>query len=248
MKFIGKELKYLMLWLLVGFLLVPPLFSWLVSRGLVALPGMESVAWPVTYLYFARHLLDPLPLAAVLCPYLMFIGARLLQDRTVTAPGQATGQGEPGTVQQLSEQGGACDGITSESPLHLAAMCGDLSMTWLLLEGGADFDAIDPEIGYSPLQVAALQGHADICEALIRYGAAVDARTSRQETALHLATRAGHAAVVTVLLKYRANTGLMNHAGQTAQQLAEQEGHAGVVELMEQHASSEWPYLRLSSG
>lgn len=247
MKFIGKELKYLVLWLLASFLLVPPLFSWLGSLGLVTLPDRESMTLPATYLYFARHLPDPLPLAAVLCPYLMFIVARLLQDRAL--PADAAGSdGEPETEQQLVEQDRQRGGSTSESPLHLAAMRGDLSMTWLLLEGGVDFDAIDPAVGYSPLQIAALQGHADICEALIRYGAAVDAPTSRQETALHLAARGGHEAVVSVLLKYRANTALRNRDGQTAQQLAEREGHAGVVGLMERHASSEWPYLRLSSG
>jgi len=254
MKFILKELRSLLLWGAAGCLLVPALFWWLGSFGIVAMPGLEVGTLHGTYLYFARHLNQPLLLAAVTFPYLVFIALRMLVRKPTPAASTelalAVTRGESGTVQQLIEKGEDLNqgNAAGETPLHIAAMRGDMGMAWLLLESGADFNATDRAVGYSPLQIAALQGHSEICEALIRYGAEVDALTSRHETALHLAARAGHAAVVAVLLKYRANTGLRNNTGQTAQQLAKQLGHDEVVSVMEQHASSEWPYLSLSNG
>lgn len=254
MKFILKELMTLLLWVVAGCLLVPALFWWLGSLGIVAMPGLEVDTLQGTYLYYARHLLQPLLLTAVIFPYLLFIALRVLVEKPdpsgSTELGLAVTRGESKTVQQLIEKGKDLNqgNAAGETPLHIAAMRGDMGMAWLLLESGADFNATDRAIGYSPLQIAALQGHGEICEALIRYGADVDALTSRHETALHLAARAGHTAAVAVLLKYRANTGLSNNAGQTAQQLAEQLGHVEVVSVMEQHASSEWAYLSLSNG
>ncbi|HUT40985.1 MAG TPA: ankyrin repeat domain-containing protein [Gammaproteobacteria bacterium] len=254
MNIITKELKYLLLWIIAGCLLVPPVFWWLGSQGVLTVPGMEFVTLRATYLHIVASLREPLWLVAVSLPYLIFIAVRMLRGSLAstgsTELGLAVSRGESALVKQLIEQGLDLNqgNAAGETPLHLAAMRGDMGMTWMLLEGGADFNTTDQAVGYSPLQIAALQGHSEICEALIRYGASVDALTSRHETALHLAARAGHGAVVSVLLKYRANTAIRNNAGQTARQLAEQHGHAELVSLMEQHASNEWPYLRLSNG
>lgn len=254
MNTIAKELKYLVLWLLAGVILLPLFFWWLGTLGVAVLPGMEDDGLRATYAYFVRHLNELLVLAILFIPYLMFIVARLLQEKPALADaaevGLAVSRGEPAEVRQLIEQGRDVNRGNSagETPLHLAAMRGDMGMAWLLLDGGADFNATDDTLGYTPLQIAALRGHAEICEALIRYGASVDTQTSRQETALHLAARDGHAGVVAVLLKYRAATGLQNSDGLTARQLAERNGHVGVVDMMIQHATAEWPYLRMSSG
>ena len=254
MKIFVKELLYLVLWIIAGCLLVPPVFWWLGSQGALTVPGMEFGTLRETYLDVVAGPQRPLWLVAVSFPYLIFIAVRMLRGSPVptgsTELGLAVSRGEPVLVQQLIEQGQDLNqgNAAGETPLHLAVMRGDMGVTWMLLEGGADFNATDQAVGYSPLQMAALQGHSEICEALIRYGASVDALTSRHETSLHLAARAGHGAVVSVLLKYRANTGIRNNADQTARQLAEQQGHVELVSLMEQYASKEWPYLRLSNG
>jgi ankyrin repeat protein len=254
MKFLRKELKYLVFWLFAGYLVFPSLFWWLGGHGIVVLPGMDISTPEAAYRYFAWHLQEPVPVVAMAFPYLMSIAVRLLREKPPAASepelGLAVTRGEPERVQQLIADGTDPNegNAAGETPLQLAVMRGDMNMAWLLLESGADTNAVDPATGYTPLQIAALQGHAAICEALIRFGAGVEALTSVHETALHLAARTGHEDVTGVLLKYRANTGIRNNAGETAQQIAERRGHAGVVALMQQHASSEWPYLRLSNG
>jgi len=254
MSILVRELKLLFLLGFVDCLLVPALFWWLGSHGILTLPGMEIDTIQAAYLHFAHHLNQPLVQFALVFPYLLFVALRMLigtrEREAATELGLAVSRGESNSVQHFIDQGKDLNEVNAagEAPLHLAAMRSDMDMVCLLLEGGADCNSTDHANGYSPLQIAALQGHSEICEMLIRYGATVDTVTARQETALHLAARAGHAAVVTVLLKYRANTGLRNDAGQTARQIAQQQGHAGVVDILDRHASSEWPYLSLSNG
>ncbi|MEZ5540759.1 MAG: ankyrin repeat domain-containing protein [Pseudomonadota bacterium] len=235
-------------------MMLPVLFWWLAGRGIVALPGMDAVSFMAAYPHFFRHLHEPLMLAATILPYVMFVGARLLQEQTVTAPAlraeHEPARAKPAEVHRIkpARVGKVTDSAAPEQSLHQAAMRGDAGLTLQLLEQGADFNAADPASGYTPLQIAALQGHAAICDALIRYGAAVDAMTARHETALHLAAQSAHADAVSTLLKYRANTDVRNSSGQTALQLAQLHGHAAVVRIMEDHASREWPYLRLAHG
>lgn len=69
--------------------------------------------------------------------------------------------------------------------------------------------------------VAALHGHADVVEILLRAGADADARNLRGLTALHKATMLGHARVVNVLLKCGADPLLRDSRGRTAAELAE---------------------------
>eukprot|EP00750_Incisomonas_marina_P012340 INCI16735.2.p1 GENE.INCI16735.2~~INCI16735.2.p1 ORF type:complete len:629 (-),score=118.43 INCI16735.2:1039-2925(-) len=69
--------------------------------------------------------------------------------------------------------------------------------------------------------VAALHGHADVVEILLRAGANADARNLRGLTALHKATMLGHVRVVNVLLKCGADPLLRDSRGRTAAELAE---------------------------
>ncbi|KAK2993182.1 hypothetical protein RJ640_030806 [Escallonia rubra] len=74
--------------------------------------------------------------------------------------------------------------------LHRAARRGDLDSVRLYLNGGYDVNFPDRD-GYTPLMLAARDGHGSICELLISCGARCDIQTANQETALRLARKNG---------------------------------------------------------
>lgn len=70
--------------------------------------------------------------------------------------------------------------------LHCASRRGDIAAVRHLASAGCDVNIPDGD-GYTPLMLAAREGHAAVCELLISYGARCDTRTPRGETALSLA-------------------------------------------------------------
>ncbi|CAI0381065.1 unnamed protein product [Linum tenue] len=94
--------------------------------------------------------------------------------------------------------------------LHRAAVRGELGLVQDLIgQGGTDVNAADGD-GYTPLMLAAREGHGKVCRVLISAGAEVDARNARGETALILARRSniggggGETAAEEVILDYKA--------------------------------------------
>jgi ankyrin repeat protein len=86
------------------------------------------------------------------------------------------------------------DGTT---PLHCAAWKGHVEVAEILLNAGADLNAVnqDAHYGGTPLHAAAHGNQKPVVELLIRRGAALDVvscngRTPLQETAFHNATAA----------------------------------------------------------
>ncbi|XP_014605662.1 PREDICTED: ankyrin repeat domain-containing protein 39-like isoform X2 [Polistes canadensis] len=76
---------------------------------------------------------------------------------------------------------------------------------------------IEDSAGYTALHYAARNGHYQICEMLLKYGANVNAKTRcGQATALHRAATQGHDHVVEILLKYGANANLKDADEYTA--------------------------------
>uniref|UniRef100_J3LZ45 Uncharacterized protein n=1 Tax=Oryza brachyantha TaxID=4533 RepID=J3LZ45_ORYBR len=73
--------------------------------------------------------------------------------------------------------------------LHCASRRGDTAAVRHLASTGCDVNIPDGD-GYTPLMLAAREGHASVCELLISYGARCDIRTPRGETALSLARAA----------------------------------------------------------
>src|SRR5262245_4239925 len=70
---------------------------------------------------------------------------------------------------------------------------GDIRMARLLIEAGADPDAVDPTTGMTALHLAAAGGHDDLVDLLIQRGADVDAACRvAPSTALGVACRRGH--------------------------------------------------------
>lgn len=72
------------------------------------------------------------------------------------------------------------------TPLHWAADNGHFSVTELLLEAGAEVDAVD-EDGNTPLHLATERSFADVCSMLIVGGASLELTNKQGKTPLQLA-------------------------------------------------------------
>ena len=142
-----------------------------------------------------------------------------------------------GVVCLMIAQAGRCDRAK-----------GDSDMIELLLDSGAEVDAVATDSGYTCLHYAASMGHVESCELLIRRGADTDALTFRQETPLHLAIARGHSNVVALLLKYHARLDIRDKNGVTPLRLAEAGRKGEIVIMIQHHLNDVWPYLINSRG
>lgn len=87
----------------------------------------------------------------------------------------------------------------------------------VLLERGADVNAVDDSYGNTPLhRCVAPDDLKDICELLLQNKADVNARTKKGQTALHKAAAYGSIECVKVLLENSADASLVDAEGNTA--------------------------------
>jgi len=73
-----------------------------------------------------------------------------------------------------------------DTPLHKVALWGDNHAAKVLIDAGADIDAIG-DMGLTPLHFAVMQGHALLVETLLDHGARTDIRSELGSTARELA-------------------------------------------------------------
>jgi ankyrin repeat protein len=112
-----------------------------------------------------------------------------------------------------------------QTPLMHAARSGQRAAVCLLLQRGADPNALC-ERGGTALMMAAELGNAELVGALLRAGARVNERDAEQATALHLAAGTGGTDAVRALLRGGADCAARNRQGRTALELALGAGHA----------------------
>ncbi|XP_072052011.1 ankyrin repeat and SAM domain-containing protein 6-like [Amphiura filiformis] len=91
---------------------------------------------------------------------------------------------------------------------------------------------VDGEDGFTPLQVAAGNGHEAIVRLLLRRGAALDRQNAYGWTALMQAASHGHANIVKLLLQNKANPNITNKLGSSALTVASHHGHTSVVRIL----------------
>lgn len=76
--------------------------------------------------------------------------------------------------------------------LCMSALEGNLEVLQLLLQAGADVDAVDEEQGWTAAHIAAEMGHEACLAALVESGCKLELRDKAQHFPLHLAAREGH--------------------------------------------------------
>lgn len=82
----------------------------------------------------------------------------------------------------------------STPPLMVAAAMGNVEITNLLIDYGAQINAQD-NLGYTPLMAAAVKGRIGVIQTLITKGAHKEVTNTLGETVLHLAIRYNHAEI-----------------------------------------------------
>jgi ankyrin repeat protein len=127
---------------------------------------------------------------------------------------------------------------SNQTLLHWAARGGHVETAELLLDRGADANAVDDE-EHTPLIMAAMNGHRQTAEVLLAHGAEIDTRDVWGATAMYRAAMNGHAEVVEFLLEKGADVEAeVPGYGRTALQRAALNGHKQVVALLLAHGAN----------
>jgi ankyrin repeat protein len=127
------------------------------------------------------------------------------------------------------------DGFT---PLHLASFFGRAKMAAILLDRGAEPNAVSLNpMAVQPLHSGAAAHDTAIIRMLLDHGADVNARQAGGWTALHAAAMFGDAPLAELLLSSGAMADLPNDQGKTALDLAVEKGHTQVAELLQQRVA-----------
>ncbi|MEE9443648.1 MAG: ankyrin repeat domain-containing protein [candidate division Zixibacteria bacterium] len=115
---------------------------------------------------------------------------------------EASRSGDLELVQTTLDRDTTTIGIRNDrgsTALHFAAENGHLQIVELLLDRGADLEAIDVD-GDTPLMGAAIRGHSEIFKMLLSRGADVDILNINENGVLHYAAMGGSVEIVDLLL------------------------------------------------
>lgn len=135
------------------------------------------------------------------------------------------------------------------SPLHLAVLQGRKDLARMLLDAGADINAMDIKSGQSPLMHAVESNNADMVHFLIENRCDVNSQSYSGNTALHSACGRGQVETVRLLLKSGADSSLKNYHNDTPVMVAKNKKIADVlrgrgsrqIRVQDQHCMSVSP-------
>jgi ankyrin repeat protein len=122
------------------------------------------------------------------------------------------------------------------TPLHAAALSGQVEISRSLLQYKADDNAQDL-YGKTPLHKASEMGRVNVARLLLEHGAEVNARDNSRNTPLHYASRLRHREVVRLLVEHGGKIDAENDKGRTVSRVASDEGHHDIAKLPSDHDS-----------
>jgi len=156
----------------------------------------------------------------------------------------ATKAGDVVKVRQLLDQGAdinAKSGVFEWTPLHIAIAARKTKIIELLIEKGADLEALDRD-QRTPLHIAALSGfiedakpYTDMAKFLIEKGAEVNARDNSQSTPLHFAAFRGNVHMAELLIQKGADVNAVDKNGMTPAKVAVWQNHPRTAALIRKH-------------
>jgi ankyrin repeat protein len=130
----------------------------------------------------------------------------------------------------------APDGFT---PLGLAAFFGRREVVELLLQQGADVNAVSRNVsGYTALTGAVAGGHREIVATLLAHGARADHRYGPGYTPLHEAAASGKLEIARLLLEHGADPNAHTDDGKTPLALAVEKKQEETAALLRQHGAT----------
>ncbi|CAG8069864.1 unnamed protein product [Penicillium nalgiovense] len=127
-------------------------------------------------------------------------------------------------------------GILGRTALLAACEKGNIKITEMLLENGADVTIPDNE-GRQPVYVASWDGHIEIVQLLLERNVDVNIMQNYGWTPVNLASDQGHTEVVKLLLEHGADIRIANNNGWTPVNSASDKGHMEVVKLLVEHGA-----------
>ncbi|KAM4559394.1 BRCA1-associated RING domain protein 1 [Odontesthes bonariensis] len=139
-------------------------------------------------------------------PFVAHVSSMENHSRSPRSPGSSVGRASPGSPAVIKRN------HKGETPLHLAAIKGDVEAVRELLDQGADPNLKD-NAGWTPLHEACNLGHLTVVEELVSKGALLNTPGYENDSPLHDAVRNGHAAIVKRLLQLGALQSVLNLHG-----------------------------------
>jgi ankyrin repeat protein len=127
--------------------------------------------------------------------------------------------------------------VGADQALSQASTEGQTELAVFSLAAGADVGVADND-GNTSLHYAALFGHMQICDLLIRHKASVGVAANDGDTPLHSAALFGHVQVCDLLIRCSANVGATNNYGNTPLPYAALFGHVQVCDLLIRHRAN----------
>lgn len=123
------------------------------------------------------------------------------------------------------------------TPLHIAALKGQIELSKVLLSHGASPDIQDKD-GNTPLHIAAIKGQMELSKLFLSHRASPDIQSNNGDTPLHITAREGQIELSNLFLSHGASPAIQNNRGNTPLHSAALKGQLEVSKVLVSHGAS----------